>query len=122
MNDDTLFLPGLSPVERHDIHARFDGGALSSDGGVLLLREIERGVNFSGMLASCLHDARDPGRMTGVGFTMSLFIGSLAFGNDDTMNAVRLGVVAGSVLSGLLGFAVLRTAAARPTASTVPTN
>jgi hypothetical protein len=29
MNDDTLFLPGLSPVERHDIHARFDGGALS---------------------------------------------------------------------------------------------
>ncbi|MFT5158895.1 MAG: hypothetical protein ACI861_000463, partial [Paracoccaceae bacterium] len=23
MNDDTLFLPGLSPVERHDIHARF---------------------------------------------------------------------------------------------------
>jgi len=60
--------------------------------------------------------------LTGVGFTMSLFIGSLAFGNDDTMNAVRLGVVAGSVLSGLLGFAVLRTAAARPTASKVPTN
>lgn len=62
MKDDTLFLPGLSPVKRHDIHARFDGGALSSDGGVLLLREIEREVNFSGMLASCLHDARDPGR------------------------------------------------------------
>ena len=60
--------------------------------------------------------------LTGVGFTMSLFIGSLAFGNDDTMNAVRLGVVAGSVLSGLLGFVVLRTAAARPTASRVPTN
>ena len=45
MNDDTLFLPGLSPVGRHDIHAHFDGGALSSDGGVLLLREIERGMN-----------------------------------------------------------------------------
>nr|WP_253279950.1 Na+/H+ antiporter NhaA [Phaeobacter sp. 11ANDIMAR09] len=58
--------------------------------------------------------------LTGVGFTMSLFIGSLAFGNDDTMNAVRLGVVAGSVLSGLLGFAVLRTAAPRPAASAVP--
>ncbi|MFT7594480.1 MAG: hypothetical protein ACI8R4_001801 [Paracoccaceae bacterium] len=62
MNDDTLFLPGLSPVGRHGIHARFDGGALSSDGGVLLLREIERGMDFSGMLASCLHDARHPGR------------------------------------------------------------
>ncbi len=55
--------------------------------------------------------------LTGVGFTMSLFIGSLAFGDDDTMNAVRLGVVAGSVLSGLLGFAVLRAAASRPVAS-----
>ena len=58
--------------------------------------------------------------LTGVGFTMSLFIGSLAFGNDDTMNAVRLGVVAGSVLSGLLGFAVLRTAPPRRAASVVP--
>lgn len=47
--------------------------------------------------------------LTGVGFTMSLFIGSLAFGADETMNAVRLGVISGSVLSGLLGFAVLRT-------------
>jgi len=71
MNDDTLFLPGLSPVERHDIHARFDGGALSSDGGVLLLREIERGVNFSDMLASCLDDARDPGRTIHDHTTMS---------------------------------------------------
>jgi hypothetical protein len=42
MSHDTPILPGLSPVDRFDIHARFDGGALSSDGGVLLLREIER--------------------------------------------------------------------------------
>jgi NhaA family Na+:H+ antiporter len=48
--------------------------------------------------------------LTGVGFTMSLFIGSLAFGNDETMNAVRLGVLTGSLFSGLLGFAVLRSA------------
>ena len=49
--------------------------------------------------------------ITGVGFTMSLFIGSLAFGAADTMNAVRLGVISGSILSGLFGFAVLRFAA-----------
>ena len=48
--------------------------------------------------------------LTGVGFTMSLFIGSLAFGADDTMNAVRLGVLLGSVVSGLFGYAILRTA------------
>ncbi|CUI62551.1 Na+/H+ antiporter NhaA [Cognatishimia activa] len=52
--------------------------------------------------------------LTGIGFTMSLFVGSLAFGADETMNAVRLGVIFGSVLSGLLGFAVLRSMKATP--------
>jgi NhaA family Na+:H+ antiporter len=59
--------------------------------------------------------------LTGVGFTMSLFIGSLAFGADETMNAVRLGVISGSILSGLLGYAVLRVAAPRPAAISTPT-
>lgn len=58
--------------------------------------------------------------LTGVGFTMSLFIGSLAFGADETMNAVRLGVIFGSVLSGLVGYAVLRTAAPRSSATSSP--
>jgi len=48
--------------------------------------------------------------LTGVGFTMSLFIGSLAFGTDDKMNAVRLGVLLGSVVSGLFGYVILRSA------------
>jgi hypothetical protein len=60
MQEDNLFLPDLSPVGRHKIHARFDGGALSSDGGVLILREIEKRLNFAGRLASCLRDERDP--------------------------------------------------------------
>ncbi len=34
-------LPGLSPVGGKPLVARFDGGRLSSDGGVLALREIE---------------------------------------------------------------------------------
>ncbi len=62
MNEDSLFFPGLSPVERHELHARFDGGALSSDGGALVLREIEKDLRFAEMLASCLHDKRDPAR------------------------------------------------------------
>ena len=52
--------------------------------------------------------------LTGVGFTMSLFIGSLAFGDADEMNAVRLGVVLGSVLSGLFGYVLLKSAAPKP--------
>ena len=45
--------------------------------------------------------------LTGVGFTMSLFIGSLAFESAELMNAVRLGVLSGSILSGLVGYLVL---------------
>ncbi len=46
--------------------------------------------------------------LTGIGFTMSLFIGSLAFETNEMMNAVRLGVLSGSVLSATLGYIVLR--------------
>ncbi len=41
MVDLTLLLPGLSPIEGKELVARFDGGRLSSDGGLLVLREIE---------------------------------------------------------------------------------
>lgn len=44
----------------------------------------------------------------GIGFTMSLFIGTLAFSNDETVALVRLGVFAGSLLSGLAGYMLLR--------------
>jgi Na+:H+ antiporter, NhaA family len=43
----------------------------------------------------------------GVGFTMSLFIGSLAFQHAGFEAPIRLGVVTGSVLSALLGYGVL---------------
>ena len=58
--------------------------------------------------------------LTGIGFTMSLFIGSLAFGAADTMNAVRVGVICGSILSGSLGFAVLYRAAGKPATAAAP--
>ncbi len=46
--------------------------------------------------------------LAGIGFTMSLFIGSLSFDDQSLMNAVRLGVLSGSALSATLGFVVLR--------------
>ena len=47
--------------------------------------------------------------LCGIGFTMSLFIGGLAFaGSGHAMDAVKLGVFAGSILSGLGGWLVLR--------------
>jgi NhaA family Na+:H+ antiporter len=46
--------------------------------------------------------------LCGVGFTMSLFIGSLAFEGPDYFTPLRLGVIAGSTLSGVTGYLLLR--------------
>lgn len=48
--------------------------------------------------------------LAGIGFTMSLFIGSLSFEGDAMMNMVRLGVMTGSVLSAVVGYLVLKRA------------
>ena len=42
MTDFMLALPGLSPVSGKTVVAKFDGGLLSSDGGILVLREVEQ--------------------------------------------------------------------------------
>ncbi|MFD2233962.1 Na+/H+ antiporter NhaA [Phaeospirillum tilakii] len=48
--------------------------------------------------------------LTGIGFTMSLFIGGLAFPDAGQDVAVRVGVLGGSLLSALIGIALLRLA------------
>ncbi len=46
--------------------------------------------------------------LCGVGFTMSLFIGGLAFEDPSYAATVRLGVLTGSTIAGIIGFCVLR--------------
>jgi hypothetical protein len=48
--------------EWQGIERRFDGGALSSDAGLLALREVERRLDVAGRLAAGIDDPRDPTR------------------------------------------------------------
>ncbi|MFZ1741987.1 MAG: Na+/H+ antiporter NhaA [Pontixanthobacter sp.] len=48
--------------------------------------------------------------IAGIGFTMSLFIGNLAFASADQIAAVKLGVLVGSIISALAGVLILRAA------------
>jgi NhaA family Na+:H+ antiporter len=52
--------------------------------------------------------------LCGIGFTMSLFIGALAFTDAASVDATKIGVLAGSLASGLIGFLLLRIKPAAP--------
>ena len=56
MKDQALLFPDLASRQ---VVADFTGGRLSSDGGTLLLRMIDRGLGVSRMLAGCFTDTRD---------------------------------------------------------------
>jgi len=48
------------------------------------------------------------GFIAGIGFTMSLFIGALAFGATDASGPMRIGVIAGSIASAVIGLLLIR--------------
>jgi DDE family transposase len=87
MVDTTPFLPGLSSVQGKAVVARFDGGRLSSAGGLLALREIERRIGVADRLAACLTDPRAPERVQHrlaeiVRFRMLMIAAGYEDGND----------------------------------------
>ena len=56
----TQFVLGFHPLKRREIRAQFDGGAISSDGGGLLLREVEKRIGMLHQFAACFTDYRNP--------------------------------------------------------------
>lgn len=87
MVDATPLLPGLSPVRGKPVIARFDGGRLSSEGGLLALREIESRLGLADRLAGCLTDPRMPERVVHrlaeiIRFRMLMIAAGYEDGND----------------------------------------
>lgn len=60
MSNDTLLPFDLPSVCRKKVSIGFDGGQLSSDAGVLLLRGVEKKLSLAGRLAGCIRDRRNP--------------------------------------------------------------
>lgn len=61
--DDSAVAFAFPAVQRKKVTAAFDGGRLTSDGGVLLLAQAERKMGICGQLAACIADPRDPSRV-----------------------------------------------------------
>jgi hypothetical protein len=80
-------LPGLSPVRGREIVARFDADHMSSDGGLLALREVEQRLGIARRLAGCIRDPRDPARVAHgldeiIRFRMLMIAAGYEDGND----------------------------------------
>src|SRR4030095_15911322 len=60
MSEDTLLPFDLPSVAGKKLSVGFDGGQLSSDAGVLVLRGVEKKLGLAARLASCIRDRRKP--------------------------------------------------------------
>ena len=67
----------------------------------LKLASLPQGVNWKNLYGA--------GILAGIGFTMSLFIASLAFNDPELLDLSKIGVLTGSIISGILGFLFLKT-------------
>lgn len=63
MKQSTVAAPALSPLNGKPVMLNFDGAEMSSDAGLTLLREVERRHDLAGLVASCLTDLREPGKV-----------------------------------------------------------
>jgi hypothetical protein len=84
-------LPGLSPAAGKPLIARFDGGLLSSDGGLLALREVEHRLGIADRLAACIDDPRAPERVRhGIATILRFRLLMIAAGYEDGNDADAL--------------------------------
>ncbi len=64
MTDCTPRLFEFPACKRRKVEAEFSGGDVTSDGGILLLRQVDRRLGLSSRIALSLKDSRDPNKLT----------------------------------------------------------
>ncbi len=91
MTDDTVLPFSLPAIARKKITAAFDGGRITSDGGVMLLAAAERRLQLAKKLAAVILDPRDPARVThGMADIVRARILAIACGYEDGNDLDRL--------------------------------
>jgi DDE family transposase len=91
MEQDTLLPFDLPAVARKKVSVGFDGGQLSSDAGVLILRDVERHLGLATRLAGCLRDRRVAGRIDhGLEEMLRLRMFAIAAGYEDANDCDKL--------------------------------
>ncbi len=95
---------GFAPVEGREVVAAFDGGAISSDAGALLLGATDRAIGMMDRFASCFHDER---RADLIEHEIATLVGQRVFGialgyedlndHDDLRHDPMMAVLAGKL-------------------------
>src|SRR5712692_10321802 len=95
---------GFAPVEGREVMAAFDGGAISSDAGSLLLGATDRAIGMMDRFASCFHDER---RQELIEHEIATLVGQRVFGialgyedlndHDDLRHDPMMAVLAGKL-------------------------
>ena len=98
----------LTPTNRSLNSVLYLGDKIGLAGGHggTLMRTADDGATWTQVLGI--------GVLAGIGFTMSLFIGMLAFPDTENGAAIRLGVLAASIVAGVMGYLILRSASPLP--------
>ena len=78
---------GFARVESRRVEAAFDGGAVTSNGGALLLGATERAIGLVAGFARCFQDGRDPALMEhSVATLVGQRVFALALGYEDLID------------------------------------
>ena len=63
MSENSVKKIGFSSAKGRKVEAAFDGGSVSTDGGLLLMREVDRKLGLIGRVSSELSDGRERGKV-----------------------------------------------------------